>query len=202
MGNQEISSRKAKAGAPQTIEVRKQIIAATADLLAENPDQKLRFETLAKRVGCNRATLYRYFDSKTQLLEAVMLALMNEITTDIIARSAQNRQVNRQSFTHVLFEVIRDLSTNPRYALVMQDENIKLFARLTQVHFVDITTQMLERFTMDEGIGRILKPQVELKDAVIWLIHQIIAYGFFGIPGNDEKAQKAFLEKMVVSVII
>jgi hypothetical protein len=33
-------------------------------------------------------------------------------------------------------------------------------------------------------------------------MHQIISYGFFGLEGENERQQKAYLEKMVVSVIV
>lgn len=55
---------------------------------------------------------------------------------------------------------------------------------------------------MDNPSGRVLKPGITIPEAVHWLMHQIISYGFLGLKGDTEKQQKAYLEKMVVSVII
>jgi hypothetical protein len=65
-----------------------------------------------------------------------------------------------------------------------------------------ITTDMLEKYMMDNPTGQVLKEGVGIDDAVSWLMHQIISYGFFGLKGDNEKQQKAYLEKMVVSVIM
>jgi indolepyruvate ferredoxin oxidoreductase alpha subunit len=53
-----------------------------------------------------------------------------------------------------------------------------------------------------EYTGQVLKEGVGIADAAHWLMHQIISYGFFGLKGDNEKQQKAYLEKMVVSVIM
>lgn len=163
--------------------------------------RKFRFEELADKVGCNRATLYRYFDSKQELVTEVMMVLMQEITQDIIQQTADNR-VNRESFTEALYGIIRKLHNDPRYAIVMDQRNIKTFARLTHEYFSGITTTMMEKFLLSDPFDPLLKDGVNISDAVPWLMHQIISYGFLGIAGKTEAEQKSHLEKMVVSVIL
>lgn len=196
------NSRKAKAGTPEYAEVKQRMISAAITLMADNGFSKFRFEALAEQIGYNRATLYRYFDSKQALMKDVMLTLMHEITNDIIEKTAGTQIVTRESFTDALYKIISNLRSDRRYAIVMDAQNVEIFARLTHEYFSVITTTMLEKYMTENPSGRALKEGINIADAVHWLMHQIISYGFLGLKGDNEKQQKAYLSQMVVSVII
>lgn len=196
------NSRKAKPDTPEYAEVKHGMVEAAIELIAEKGLRKFRFEELAEKIGYNRATIYRYFDSKDDLITEVMMALMHQITNDIIEETAGTEQVTTQTFTESLHKIITDLRTDPRYAIIMDAQNVESFARLTHEYFSAITTDMLEKYMMDAPAGRVLKEGVAMDEAVHWLMHQIISYGFFGLKGETEEQQKAYLEKMVVSVIV
>lgn len=196
------NSRKAKPDTPEYAGVKQGMVSAAIALIAERGLRKFRFEELAERVACNRATIYRYFDSKDDLVTEVMMALMREITDDIIANASGTEAVTTQTFTDSLYKIITNLSSDPRYAVIMDSQNVQSFARLTHEYFSAITTDMLEKYMLDAPAGRVLKVGVAMEDVVHWLMHQIISYGFFGLKGETEKQRKAYLEKMVVSVIV
>jgi AcrR family transcriptional regulator len=196
------NSRKAKAGTPEYVEVKQGMVDAAIELMADKGFSKFRFEELAEKVGCNRATIYRYFDSKEDLITEVMMTLMHEITNDIIESTAGSKKVTQKSFTDALYNIITDLRSDRRYAIVMDAKNIETFAQLTHEYFSAITTSMLEKHMTNNSSERVLKEGVSMSDAVHWLMHQIISHGFFGLKGDNEKQQKAYLNKMVVSVII
>jgi len=196
------NSRKAKAGTPEYVEVKQRMVDAAIELMADKGFSKFRFEELAEKVGCNRATIYRYFDSKQDLITEVMMRLMHQITDDVIEKTAGSEEVTAESFTDALYNIITDLRNDRRYTIVMDAQNVETFAGLTHEYFSAITTSMLEKHMTDNPAGRVLKEGVSMEDAVHWLMHQIISYGFFGLKGEDEAQQKAYLHKMVVSVII
>lgn len=193
--------RKAKADTREYAKVKQAMVEAAVELMAGEGFRKFRFEQLAEKVGYNRATIYRYFDSKRDLTSAVMMALMQEITADIIRQTAGNH-VTRESFTESLYQIVIKLRTHPRYAIVMDAHNIETFARLSREYFSDITTRMLEKFLVADSAQPMLKPGLNMHETVDWLMHQIISYGFLGIPGDDPQQQKSYLNKMVVSVIL
>jgi len=201
MAKAQTNHRKAKADTPEYAEVRQRMVEAAIDLMARNGFGKFRFEELAEKIGYNRATLYRYFDSKEDLMTEVMMTLMYEITNDIIAKTA-SKKVTRKNFADELYQIITDLRMDRRYAVVMDAQNVERFAQLTHQYFSVITATMLEKYMTDNPAGRVLKAGITIPEAVHWLMHQIISYGFFGLKGDSEKQQKAYLEKMVVSVII
>lgn len=202
MVREQNKNRKAKAGTPEYAEVKRGMIAAAIEVMAGGGFSQFRFEKLADAFGCNRATIYRYFDSKEELMTEVMLTLMHEITNDILQKAAGTQKVTRKSFCEALYGVINALRTDPRYAIVMDAQNIERFSDLTHRYFSDITTTMLEKYLTDSPAGRILKEGISVADAVHWLMHQIISYGFFGLKGGTAKQQKAYLDKMVIPVII
>ncbi len=196
------NSRKAKAGTPEYVEVKQRMVEAAIELMADKGLSKFRFEELAEKVGCNRATIYRYFDSKQDLVTEVMMRLMHQITDEVIEKTAGSEAVTRDSFTDALYNIITDLRTDRRYTIVMDAQNVETFARLTHEYFSVITTSMLEKHMTENPSGRVLKEGVSMADAVHWLMHQIISYGFLGLKGETESEQKLYLERMVVSVII
>lgn len=195
------NGRKARPDTRDYPKVRRAMVQAAARLMEGDGYRKFRFEQLAESLDCNRATIYRYFDSKQDLVTEVMLMLMQEITQDIIRQTA-NGGVNRSKFTDALFEIVRKLRTDRRYAMIMDAGNIETFARLTRDHFSAITTTMLDKFLVANPAGPILKEGISVSEVAPWLIHQIVSYGFLGVPGETDRLQKAYLEKMVVSVIV
>lgn len=195
------NSRKARADTREYARVKQSMVNAAIELMEGEGFRKFRFEELAEKVGYNRATIYRYFDSKQDLVTEVMMTLMQEITQDIIQQTAGNR-VTRETFTDALYDIIKKLHDDPRYAIVMDAQNIETFAKLTHEYFSGITTTMLEKFLIDVPTGPVLKKGISLPETVTWLMHQIISYGFFGITGDTERQQKAYLQKMVVSVVL
>ena len=195
------NNRKAKADTREYARVRQRMVKAAIELMEGNGFRKFRIEELAEKVSYNRATLYRYFDSKQELITEVMMTLMQEITQDILIQTAGNK-VTRQTFTDALYDIIKKLHNDPRYAIVMDAQNIETFARLTHEYFSGITTTVLEKFLIDDPSGPVLKKGISISETVTWLMHQIISYGFFGITGDTEQQQKNYLEKMVVTVIL
>jgi len=196
------NSRKARPDTPEYAEVKQGMVEAAIEILAVKGLRKFRFEDLAEKIGYNRATIYRYFDSKENLITEVMMALMHQIANDIIEKTTGTEKVTTQTITDSLHKIITDLRTEPRYAIIMDAQNVESFAQLTHEYFFAITTEMLEKYMINAPAGRVLKKGVTMDDAVHWLMHQIISYGFFGLKGENAKQQKAYLKQMVVSVIV
>ncbi|MGE0304572.1 MAG: TetR/AcrR family transcriptional regulator [Acidimicrobiia bacterium] len=71
------------------MEKRQQILEAAAEVFAERGFQRARFDDVARRVGMDRASLYYYVGSKSDLFEAVAIAPTeaNVIAIEVISRS-------------------------------------------------------------------------------------------------------------------
>jgi len=176
-------------------------VEAAIELMAEHGFQGLRFDELATCVDLNRTTIYRYFDSKRDLVSAAMKVLMYEITEEVIRDTSPTQQTTPDVFTNNLYNVIHSLRTNARYGVIMDAQNIEQFADLSAAHVAEIVMDIMSRYLSDEEIGHLLRDDLELDEVVHWLFHQIISYGFLGLKGDDEQAQKTYLRRMVVHVI-
>lgn len=194
--------RKAKADTEEYRQTKEQVISIAAELIEEVGYKGLKFDELAARYGCNRATLYRYFDSKQELLESVMLMLMTEVTQHILAATAGTEKVTRKSFAQHLYKVIETIGGDPRYAIIIAPDNVKLFSELAQEYYGDLADQVLQERLEGAEDKTPLRSEVDATKVVPWLLHQIVSYSFLGIPGDTVKAKKDFLERMVVSVLI
>lgn len=196
-----LNIRKAKPENPEYDEIKQHMVNEAIALMAEQGFDKLRFDQLAKRVGRNRTTIYRYFDSKQELITAVMKTLMVEITENIIEDTAGTTMTTPKSITDNLYLVIHGMRTKERYRIIMDARNVEQFAELAKENLSEITTIMLSKFMIDSDAGRLLRTDIDIDDAVHWLFHQIISYGFLGLKGESEEEQKQYLFRMVAPVL-
>ena len=195
------SFRKAKPDHPGYDENRQRIVDEAIALMAERGFQRLRFDDLAQRVGLNRTTIYRYFDSKRELVTACMHSLMMEITDGILRDTSDLNSTSPDDFAENLHRIIHALRTDDRYAVIMDAQNVEQFAELSKANMSEITETMLSKYLLDADSGRVLRVGLRLDEAVHWIFHQVISYGFLGLPGSDAREQKAYLRRMVVPVL-
>ncbi|MCG8667827.1 MAG: TetR/AcrR family transcriptional regulator [Pseudomonadales bacterium] len=195
---------KAKAGTPDYLEAKQKIVDVAIELIAEKSVSKLRFEELAKRVGCVRTTIYRYFDSKEELLTEVMTALMYQMAVDVALYTVDNKQApSKDTFTEGIFHTITRLRTDSRYRVVMDSDNIDFFAQLAVDRMPEKIAPILSSFINDDQATDMqLNNGLTIEEACAWLAIQIISYAQFGLLGKTEEEQKAFVNKMIVSVMI
>ncbi|NUU22630.1 MAG: TetR/AcrR family transcriptional regulator, partial [Streptomycetaceae bacterium] len=74
------AARRPVGGRPRDPQIDDAILTAVRDLLAEDGYAKLSFETVARRAGVTRPTIYRRWSSKAQLVhEAVFPARATEV---------------------------------------------------------------------------------------------------------------------------
>lgn len=194
--------RKAKSDTEEYRKTKEQTVLVAAELIEEVGYKGLKFDELATRLGCNRATIYRYFDSKKELLESVMLMLMTEVTQKILDSVAGTKKVTTKSFADALYQVIVTLGGEPRYAIIMVPDNVLLFSELAEEYYGELANQMLQKYLEGSAERTPLREGVDGAHVVPWLMHQIVSYSFLGVPGDTVKAKKDYLERMVVSVLI
>ena len=93
MGRERIAAVEAKhrkRGRPRSAEADAAIERATLELLPEHGLRGLSMEEVARRAGVSKATLYRRFPSKKELVEAALRAIRASVRTCLPApRAAQ-----------------------------------------------------------------------------------------------------------------
>ncbi|WP_300427803.1 TetR/AcrR family transcriptional regulator [uncultured Thalassolituus sp.] len=100
-----------------------QIIEAAAELIALNGLQASPVSMVAKHACCGAGTIYRYFDTKEELVEAVYLQLMQRITRATLAGDDPSGDI-RSRLSNMWLNLFRYLSDNPRDAALIDQLSV------------------------------------------------------------------------------
>ena len=193
---------KAKAGSAEYEEAKQKFIDLAIEIVAEKGVNKFRFDELAKRAGCVRTTIYRYFDSKDELLSEVVTALMYHMAIDIVEYMSAKRRPSKASLGEGIYQTIKRLQTDSRYKVVMDADNIRFFTEMSVEKMPEKMGPILSIYMSEENGKSLLRNDLTIEEACSWMALQIITFAQFGLPGKTEKQQKEYVMKMIVSVLI
>jgi AcrR family transcriptional regulator len=88
-------------GRPRDERADRAILAATLDLMAENGVHDLRVDDVAGRAGVGKATIYRRYGSKDELVTAAIAGLVSEITVPDTGRTRADLRALMRSAVQV-----------------------------------------------------------------------------------------------------
>ena len=118
-------------GRPREARADHAIITATLQLMAERAVRDLRMDDVADRAGVGKATIYRRYRSKDELVSDAIATLVSEITipdtgstrTDLLALMRQAVELYSGSLAARLMPaVLEETRRNPRLASTVRDE--------------------------------------------------------------------------------
>lgn len=98
---------------------REQILEATANLIAESGLQSSPVSLVAKHACCGAGTIYRYFETKEELVEAVYLRQMERFTNACLEGNPSEGSL-REQLSHFWKNVFNFLSNNPKDAALIE----------------------------------------------------------------------------------
>ena len=105
-------------------------IAATLACIARHGLGKTTSDDVAREAGCSRATLYRYFGDKQQLVSAALLAEADRVTANV--RAAADETTTLEDAVVAVFAAAGDeLRDNPALSFVAAFEPERLLPHLT-----------------------------------------------------------------------
>lgn len=117
-------------GRPREARADRAIVTATLELMAERGAHALRMDDVAARAGVGKATIYRRYRSKDQLVTDAVGALVSEIEipdsgstrTDLLVLMREAVELYSGSLAAGLMPtVIDEMSRNPEFAAVARD---------------------------------------------------------------------------------
>lgn len=140
----------------------KEIIEQAISLIAEKGIQNLTIKNLAKRMGFSEPAVYRHFQSKNEILLAI-IGIFGEKSK----QSLEKNQLKVNSFTenisHLLTSHVELLMQNPTYATVIFSE--ELF--LNEIELVNkMKEMMMRRETYISEIIEIAQAKSEVRDDI------------------------------------
>ena len=118
-------------GRPRDARADRAILAATLELMAENGAHELRVDDVASRAGVGKATIYRRYRSKDELITAAIAGLVSEISVpdtgrtraDLLALMRAAVEIYRGSLeAAVMPSLVEAMSRDNRLARLVREE--------------------------------------------------------------------------------
>ena len=104
-------------------ERQRQIINASIKIIAEQSIQQLTIKNLSKRIGISEPAIYRHFESKIDILLAI-LDSFKETKNSIINKIAVDNMPALEKFEAIFTEHLKIFAANPALAAVIFSEEI------------------------------------------------------------------------------
>lgn len=122
---------------PRNAQRRQQILEALAQMLEDNPGDRITTARLAAQVGVSEAALYRHFPSKAKMFEG-LIQFIEDTLFQRITRIQQDEELAAVRCKHVLFLLLSFAERNPGISRVLTGDALtgetqRLRQRVTQV---------------------------------------------------------------------
>ncbi len=125
-----VATRPEDTGSAGTVDgVEARAIAATLACIARHGLTKTTIDDIAREAGCSRATLYRYFDAKSSLVEAAIRAEAHRIV-GLVDAAARDSATLEDAVVAILECADRELGAHPALTFVADFEPERLLPHL------------------------------------------------------------------------
>ncbi|MFF0488528.1 TetR/AcrR family transcriptional regulator [Nocardia sp. NPDC004068] len=157
------------------------IYTAATDLVLRDGLDALDIDTLAQRVHCSRATIYRYAGNKTQIRDAVMVRLAAAII-DAVRREVDHLSGSERVVTAVTV-ALRQIRANPIRRLMTTSTTAP---ELTELHSSPVLSALAAELTGITG---------DDPAAAIWIVHVVLSMAY--LPLGDEQLETEILRRFL-----
>ncbi|MTI80423.1 MAG: TetR/AcrR family transcriptional regulator [Firmicutes bacterium] len=145
------------------METRDRIITAFYNLAAEQGFTRATVDELARRNGMSKRTIYRHFNSKENLVEAVLLQFMREAEEKInqCLDSSDNPIEKMTSFIRLISEKLSTL--NPQMLQDMQRHYPHLWEKVEQFRADKVKKIIIDKILLqgiEEGYFKKINPEI------------------------------------------
>lgn len=192
---------KARPEGPDYESVRRRLVDAAEAIVREQGAGALRLDSVADAVGLHRSSVYRYFDSKEELLTAVVVQATLRVGRDVIARLGAAAPPER-FLVEGLAMALAALAEDPVHRSLMAPSGSEAMARVGARALAEGIRPLVEPMFVAAAEQGLLRRGVSPDDALRWL--QIVATGLFRAPdvigSRDELVR--LLESMLVPALL
>ncbi len=149
---------------------------------------------LADAVGCSRATLYRYFPGKAEVLAAYVDRSATELGA-VIAAATRHEPRSPQRLIAAVTTAVTGVRSNPALSAWFVSDTAGQSTRLA------LLSPAIEKITVE--LVRDLSPTADpadLRARARWLVRVIVS--MLTSPGASEAEEREMLERFVVPVVL
>ncbi len=198
------SGWRAEPGTEVYEEVRARVIDAAERHVAENGLGRVRIEEIAAEADCSRATIYRYFEDKDELIRAVLIRrarLINERLAVELADVADPADLLVSGVLRGVEELRADDYFETFYGPAAAGTTVRLTGGTTALR--EVVSEMMEPlFELAESTGR-LRPELSRDEATEWTMMITLALLTMPTPEQRTASEQAdFLRKLLVPSLL
>lgn len=157
------------------------IYAAAVDLVLRDGLDAFDVDSLAERVHCSRATIYRYAGGKAQIRDAVLLRIAVGIT-DTVRREVDGLS-GRERVVTAIAVALRQIRSDPIRRLMMTSSKAPQLSELHSSPVLGALAAELTGITDDDPA------------AALWIVHVVLSMAY--LPLGDEQMEAEILERFV-----
>ncbi len=190
---------KARPAGPDYEATRGAVVEAAEAIVREQGVRALRFESVADRVGLHRSSLYRYFDSKEELLTAVVVHASLRVGQSVIAQLGADASP-RRFLVEGLTIALAELASDPVHRSLLDPSASEAMARVGGRALTEGIRPLVEPAFVGAAEQGILRPGVTADDALRWL--QIVAVGLLRAPTATADAETGDLTRLLELMLV
>jgi AcrR family transcriptional regulator len=200
-GVRSASEWKARPESPEYDAVRRRLVDAAETIVQEHGAAALRLDSVGDAVGLHRSSVYRYFDSKEELLIAVVVQATLRLGREVIEAIGPSARADRFIVDGLAMAMAR-IATEPVHRSLMAPSTSEAMTRVGTRALTEGMRPLVEPMFVAAAEQGVLRPGVTTDDALRWLM--IVATGLFRAPDlvPDREELTRLLELMLVPALL
>lgn len=191
---------KARREGPEYDAVRRRLVDAAERIILDQGAASLRLDSVGDAVGLHRSSVYRYFDSKEELLTAVVVQATLRLGAEVVESLGVSARAD-QFLVDGLAMAMARIASEPVHRSLMAPAS-EAMTRVGARALTEGLRPLVEPMFVAAAERGVLREGVTTEDALRWLL--IVATGLFRapdvVPGVDELTR--LLELMLVPVLL
>jgi AcrR family transcriptional regulator len=157
------------------------IYAAATEMIASGGLDAFDVDTLASRVHCSRATIYRHAGGKNEIREAVLIRLADRIITTV--RDAVDHLTGSERIVTAISVALKEIRSDPLGRLMMSSVKAQEITLFTD-------SPVVARFARDiNGLAE------DDPQAAQWIVRIVLALMYW--PVNDAETERQMVQRFV-----
>lgn len=191
---------KARPAGPDYEATRQRLVDAAEEIVRARGVAALRLDSVADAVGLHRSSVYRYFDSKEELVTSVVLRASLRVGRHVIDRLGES--ASPEGFVvDGLAIALTEMAGNPVFTSLLEPSASASVTRIAGTALTEGIRPLVEPMFVAAGARGMLRAGVTPESAMQWL--QIVAIGLLRLPSPlDPDELRALLELMLVPALL
>ncbi|MGZ4711982.1 MAG: TetR/AcrR family transcriptional regulator [Acidimicrobiia bacterium] len=191
---------KARPAGPDYEATRQRLVDAAEAVVRERGVGALRLDSVAEAVGLHRSSIYRYFDSKEELITAVVVQASLRVGHRVMHRLGDHA-TPEQFLVEGLVIALGEMGDNPVFTSLLAPAASASMTRIAGAALTEGIRPLIEPMFVAAAQRGVLRDGVTPEDAIQWL--QIVATGLLRLPGIPAPAElAALLQRMLLPALL